>query len=138
MEWNEKLATGIPKIDQGLKAIVSKLNIIHDLDVSKLDEAAIERVIRFFGRHVIESFDVEEEYMLKNAYPKYDEHKAQHMQFLKNFAMLKKLFSEEKNPSLMIMVIEYEYLNWLIKHIQTFDQEMASFLISRSSKSPGQ
>jgi hemerythrin len=131
MEWNAKLATGISKIDEGLEIIINRINVTRNLDTNTLDEAEIDRIIRFFGGHVIDNFQLQEEFMLKYAYPKYDEHKGEHMKFLKNFGTLKKLFSEEKTPSLMIVVVEYEYLNWLIKHIQTFDQEMASFLISR-------
>lgn len=131
MEWNAKLATGIDKIDEGLEVIINRINVIRDLDSNNLDEAEIDRIIRFFGGHVIDNFQLQEEYMSKNDYPKYDDHKEEHMKFLKNFVMLKKLFSEERTPSLMMVVIEFEYLNWLIKHIQTFDQDLAFFLISK-------
>jgi len=131
MEWNDDLATGNPKIDEGLEIIINRINTIRDLDPNGLDAQAIERIIRFFGGYVLDNFHLEEEYMVKYAYPHFDDHKEEHMKFLKNFVMLKKLFSEEKTPSLMMVVIEFEYLNWLIKHIQTFDHAMASYLISK-------
>jgi hemerythrin len=131
MEWNDRLATGVSKIDQSLETIINRIKVIRDLDPKNLDETEIDRIIRFFGGYVIDNFQLEEEYMLKYAYPKYDDHKGEHMKFLRNFVMLKKLFSEEKTPSLMIVVIEFEYLNWLVKHIQTSDQEMASYLITK-------
>ncbi len=134
MEWNDTLATGLPELDEGLKAIINKITVIRELDASKLDELGIDRIIRFFGGQVIDHFQREEEYMLKVAYPKYDEHKEEHMKFLKNFMTLKKLFSEEKNSSLMMTVIEFEYLNWLIKHIQTSDQGLVSFLFSKQGQ----
>ncbi len=128
MNWNEQLATGIAEIDEGLETMISRINAICNLDAGRLGEEEINRIIRFFGGQVIENFQLQERLMVKKGYPDYDNHKAEHMHFLKNFGMLKKLFAEERTPSLMMFVIEYEYLNWLIKHIETFDRDLASFL----------
>lgn len=126
--WNEDLATGVDLIDSGLKTIIYEINAINNLDKEALTEEQIEKIIRFFGGQVMDHFESQEEAMLKYKYPDYDSHKEEHMQFLKNFVMLKKLFKEERSPMLMITVIEFEYLNWLVKHIQKFDKETATFL----------
>ena len=128
MQWSSELATGVHAIDHGLRTIIEEINAIRSLEKMDLTEAQVEKIIRFFGGHVIDHFNAEEEFMLKHQFHDYDSHKEEHMKFLKNFVMLKKLFKEERSPLLMIMVIEHEYLHWLVTHIQKYDKEMAGFL----------
>lgn len=128
IQWNAELTTGVDLIDKGLRTMIEEINAIRALDKETLTEEQIEKIIRFFGGHVLDHFIAEEDYMLKYQFQDYDNHKEEHMLFLKNFVMLKRLFKEERSPLLMIVVIEHEYLHWLVKHIQKFDKEMVTFL----------
>ncbi len=131
IEWNEELATGIKEIDDQHKEIIKRMQIIDNSSEQMVSEEEIDKMVRFFGGYMIEHFDTEDKYMIDYKYPKYDLHKSEHMKFLKNFAVLKRLCEEEDSTSLIILAIQNQFLDWLVHHILHTDKEMAAYLRTR-------
>ncbi len=128
IQWNDDLSTGVDKIDNQHKEIINRINTIINSSEKVISEEEIDKMVRFLGGYVIDHFGAEEEYMIKHKYPDYDAHKKLHMQFLKNFAIMKRLFEEENSTSLIILAIQNQAFDWLVKHILTEDKAMAEFL----------
>ncbi len=128
IEWTDDLATGVDKIDNQHKEIITRINVLFDESEGDLSEKDIDGLVRFLGGYVIDHFSAEEEYMIKCKYPEYDYHKEQHIQFLKNFAIMKRLFQKEHSMSLIVMAIQNQAVDWLINHIKKDDKVMAAFL----------
>ncbi|MBF0344604.1 MAG: hemerythrin family protein [Nitrospirae bacterium] len=133
IQWDESLTTGVKEIDKQHKEIISRINkLISMTDTEK--ELEIDKMLRFLGGYVIDHFNHEEEYMIKYQYPDYDQHKGEHIKFLKNYSSLKKLFDSEGASSLIINATERQAVEWLVKHIQQEDKKMATFLNSKMKK----
>jgi hemerythrin len=128
IQLEEDLATGIADIDKHLRKIMKLLQTVDRVDEKNFNAEDIEKMTRCFGGTIIDLFDTEEDYMLRNSFPGYDSHKEQHMKFIKNFESLKKVFQKEHDHALMVSVIKREYSQWLVKHMKTFNKELASFL----------
>jgi hemerythrin len=127
IKWDESLSTGVEKLDNQHKEIISRINkLISMTDDEK--EREIEKMLRFFGGHVIDNFESEEAYMIKHKYPDYDAHKEEHMAFLKSYSNLKRLFEREGATRLIIHATQNQAVEWLVKHITESDKKMAEFL----------
>ncbi|MBF0338944.1 MAG: hemerythrin family protein [Nitrospirae bacterium] len=133
IQWDESLATGVKEIDKEHKEIIARINKLISM-TDKEKELEIDKTLRFLGGYVIDHFAHEEEYMIKYQYPEYDEHKGEHIRFLKSYSSLKKLFDSEGSSALIINATEKQAVEWLVKHIQQIDKKMAFFLQSKMKK----
>lgn len=95
------------------------------------DEDSIDKHIRMLGGKVIDCFDKEEKCMIGSKYSQYDAHKDEHMKFLKNFAVLKKLFEGEGSLDQLSVAIRNQVVEWLIDHITNIDKDMLDYLKSK-------
>lgn len=129
--WSEDLSTGIEEIDNQHKEIINRINMIDEASEKHIEEEDIDKIVRFLGGYVIDHFDTEDKFMIQYNYPKYDSHKAEHMKFLKNFAVFKRVCEAEDSTSLIILAIKNQVVDWLVRHIREVDKEMAFFLRSR-------
>ncbi|MEO5357404.1 MAG: bacteriohemerythrin [Nitrospirae bacterium YQR-1] len=125
--WDNSLSTGVNIIDEQHKEIISRINNLLSMTEEE-KEGELDKLLRFFGGYVIDHFNTEEAYMIKHKYPFYDEHKDEHMKFLKSYSSLKRLFEKEGATDLIITATQNQAVDWLIKHIKNIDQKMADFL----------
>ncbi len=128
IEWDESLSTGIDEIDNQHKEIINRIVEIQNKANESMSMEEIDEAVRFIGGYVFEHFSKEEEKMIKYKYPNYDSHKAEHMSFLKSFMFLKKMTKESGITSMIILAIQNQVVDWLVKHITSVDKEMATFL----------
>ncbi len=90
----------------------------------------IEKEVRYFGGYVLDTFKIEEKYMIEYKYPNYDSHKGEHMKFLKNYSSLKKLLEEEGDVSVILKATKNQAIEWLVEHMTRSDKDFAGFLKS--------
>lgn len=128
LPWQEELTTGSALIDRGHKTTVAEINDIRLCDKNALTDSQIDRICRSFGGHILDQFHLEEDYMQKYQYYNYDKHKEEHMRLLKTIQCLKKLFQEERSSMLLLVAIEFDYMQWLVRHIREFDRELVAFM----------
>ncbi len=131
LKWDEDLSTGIDEIDNQHKEIIKRIEKINNEADESMSMKEIDEIVRFIGGYVFDHFSMEEEYMMKYKYPNYDSHKAEHMSFLKSFTFLKKMAKESGITSMIILAIQNQVVDWLVKHIKSADKEMAVFLRER-------
>ncbi|QWR76923.1 bacteriohemerythrin [Candidatus Magnetomonas plexicatena] len=125
--WDESLSTGVDTIDKQHKEIIARINALLSMSDEE-KEGELDKILRFFGGYVIDHFNTEEAIMIKHKYPQYDEHKGEHMKFLKSYSSLKRLFEKEGATELIITATQNQAVDWLIKHIMNTDQKMADFI----------
>jgi len=127
IEWDKDLITGIDKIDTQHMEIIKRINHLAD-GCDQEGEKEVDQLIRFLGGYVMDHFKTEEDHMIRSQYPGYDFHKEQHARFLKDLAILKRLFEKEGETHLLVMAVLYRVIDWLKNHITKVDKEMAAFL----------
>jgi len=126
--WNDELGTGITDIDEQHKKVIEWINRIDRTFDEETGAEAFDSVVRFFGGFVLDHFKTEEEYMILHNYPDYDEHKGEHMAFLKKLASLKRLLEKEESAPLIALVIKNEYVEWFKDHQMNDNKKLADFL----------
>ncbi|MBF0518901.1 MAG: hemerythrin family protein [Nitrospirae bacterium] len=128
--WDESLSTGVELLDKQHKEIIARINTLLTM-TDEEKEQELDKLLRFFGGYVIDHFNAEESYMIKHKYPRYDEHKEEHMKFLKSYSSLKRLFDKEGATELIITATQNQAVDWLVKHIRHTDRDVADFLRER-------
>lgn len=125
IEWNEQFATGIQEFDDDHKHLVRLLNKAYDdfllgapnncvLDI-------LNELILYAGHH----FAAEEEWMIKNSYPKLPEHKEEHDSFTKTVLELQVGFHHgREHISLDVLTF---LKRWVKNHILETDADYALY-----------
>ena len=121
IEWKPEFEVGIKEIDAQHKKLVG---LINDLiiqtdcsDPSKILSVALDEIYKYTVYH----FEIEEQFMKKNDFEFYSEHKKEHIAFVKKFSDLC-IADHELTPSEVISFLK----EWLLTHILSSDMELKS------------
>ncbi|MCG6551836.1 MAG: bacteriohemerythrin [Candidatus Magnetominusculus sp. LBB02] len=134
IQWHESLATGVDTIDNQHKEIFARISGLVNMDIENLDpekkEVELHKVLRFLGGYVLDHFKTEEGFMTQYHYPDYDSHKKEHIEFLKSYSSLVRMFEKEGATDLIVTATQNQAVDWLVKHIKGTDQRLGAFLKS--------
>lgn len=126
--WKEDLRIGVEQIDNQHKELLGRIdNLFEACNKGKGKEEVI-KVIDYLGEYVVTHFSDEEDLQKKYAYPEYNNHKAMHTQFIKDFEVLKgSLNKDGVSPGLVIRMNKL-LIDWLLNHIKKTDKELGAFI----------
>jgi hemerythrin len=83
MQWDQVLSVSIEEIDDQHKSLISMINKLYDAaqtaDRSIITEDIIVQLKNYFNEH----FSKEEKYMLRYNYPEANNHRMEHVDFIK-------------------------------------------------------
>lgn len=127
LEWRDSLSVGIDTIDEHHKTLLEHLNILSDAVANHRGTTEIVGTLDFLVDYTHFHFSTEEQHMVANNYPGYDEHKAKHEEFKTTLTNLSEDFKEEGATPSLAEAINTLLINWLIKHIEAVDQELGTF-----------
>ncbi len=134
IEWNERLAVGIPRVDAQHQELVRAFN---ELEASMRDGRGSEtvlRTLRFLGDYAVSHFGTEESLMRHHAYPGLSEHRAEHEAFRADFARILKETEGTKYRVAKTMEVSRRLLEWLLSHIGKMDKKMGAWLAERGAR----
>lgn len=127
VQWNEKLATGIPVMDEDHQTIINMVNDLHvSINENNADEETVQEAIHALVGYTLSHFHREEAFLLKNNYPRYNEHKLEHDRFALQFKNFLKRFHRQE-PGLRIEILAF-LGEWLLHHIVETDQDFSHFM----------
>lgn len=130
IEWDEMISTGIDWQDEQHKELLNHVNTFLLASNTETAYDELREVIQFLSSYVIKHFGEEEMAMIKHSYPKYEEHKALHNDFITNIQHLGEILEEEQ-ASKTISSTKTILKNWIFDHICKVDKELADFLASQ-------
>lgn len=123
MEWNEQLATHIEEIDDQHRGLFACLG--------ELEKAIAEQRVLFavyattrLSIYVRDHFTAEEKLMRKHAYPRLDEHIAEHEAFRLRLASLADRSVREDVSQEMVEFLRH----WLTQHIGKSDMQYLPYV----------
>lgn len=124
--WNSSLETGISKIDEQHKELVSKISEL--LEMAKnpvINGIKIKELIAFLENYVKTHFATEEAFMkVKNFSGMYN-HIREHQYFTTEFLKLKDKFNKEGINLELKLKLNNLLVDWLIKHISNVDKKLS-------------
>jgi len=126
IDWDTKLETNHPKIDEQHKALVNAINELHAAMKAGKGRAEIEKTLVFLKDYTVSHFGMEEKLMDQSNYPGTAKHKEIHRDLVQQVADL--VDKHQKGTLTMTMPVMDFLQDWLKKHIQSEDFRLAEFL----------
>ncbi|WMJ22577.1 bacteriohemerythrin [Paludicola sp. MB14-C6] len=128
MMWKDSLAIGVKEIDSQHKELCDKIDALFDACKQGKGRVEILSTMDFLQSYTIKHFHDEEIIQQKCGYPKCKEHKAIHEAFIKQVAELKAELEKDGASIVLVGKINSLVIDWLIKHIQNVDKEIAQYI----------
>jgi hemerythrin-like metal-binding protein len=128
VEWTEDLAVSNEEIDSQHQELFRRINAFMEACRRGEREKAIDETMSFLSEYVDFHFGTEERYMQGYSFKGYEKHKEQHDYFKGNVAKLMEDIKEKGVGPDTVIAANSIVVDWLIKHIKTFDPKLASFL----------
>ena len=131
--WTQKIETGIEVLDDQHRHYFSLVNDCLSLagNVSSTKQVSPEKLserLGFLRRYAVEHFATEQRIMKAAGYPGYQAHFEEHMYFLQRVGELDRELREEGFSDKLARELQFQVLDWFIRHIQTEDMDVAGFL----------
>ena len=119
--WEEQFSIGNASIDHDHKKIIEIFNGIVDLLSQEINRDECARYLTEMTNYSLSHFKKEEKYMQQFSYPKFNEHKHFHMEYIYNVSMFNLTFFNSDHPEPQ-KVLKFLH-DWWIHHIQNIDRE---------------
>jgi hemerythrin-like metal-binding protein len=126
-QWRTEYETGYILIDNQHQSLFHAINALNSAMLIGRGEELLERTLESLKIYTTIHFETEEEFMFKNNYPGYLEHKAKHKllrQQVEEFSQQIKI----QNTSQITINVSHFLTDWLIHHIKDEDKKMIAFL----------
>ena len=123
VQWTDKLATGVPLIDQQHKMLVASINDLHRaMRQGRADQSLLEILDALYD-YTVSHFSTEEQFFTHSAYADTRNHIDIHRNFTAKIAEFRAALAGGTAKVSMELL---EFLkDWLIHHIQGTDQQYA-------------
>lgn len=124
--WNSSLETGIQKVDEQHKELVSKIAELLDMAKNPVTNGIrIKSLIAFLENYVKTHFATEEAFMKVKNYSGMLAHVREHQYFTSEFLKLKEKLNNEGITLELKLKLNNLLVDWLIKHISNVDKKLA-------------
>ncbi len=127
VEWREHLSVGIRRIDEQHKELFRRFDALLTACNQRKGKEEVHGVLRFLDDYIRSHFAMEEQLQKKLDYPYYNEHKAQHETFIKDFRKLQDEFAEGGASLSLVIQTNQTLVKWFINHIHALDQALADY-----------
>ena len=124
-QWRPEYETGNTLVDEQHQALFSIINALNNAMLEGYGEKLLVETLQSLKDYTAVHFDTEEQYMLANQYPDYEEHRRKH-----NALKARVLeFEQQQNQDLGRLAISVSHFltDWLIDHIKTEDLKMIRY-----------
>lgn len=119
-EWDEKLSTGIPLIDEQHKKLVSFVNELHDAMRQRKAKEVLGKILGELKQYTVYHFSTEERAFEKFGYERAGEHAAAHAALIRK---LDELVGKYERGEIAISIDILDFLiDWVRTHIMKEDQ----------------
>jgi hemerythrin len=125
LTWSPELATGIQVIDDQHRQLLSHAGEALEALGRRDRREVIERTLSFLMSYVRYHFASEESHMLRLRYPRLEEHRAEHRDYLRRLEALRSHFEGEGDSPAVSMAVDSLLGAWLLDHIGRTDRDFA-------------
>ncbi len=128
IQWDPKLAVGVPIVDEQHQELFARVNALLDAMMHKRGKEEIGHLVEFLQAYVVEHFGAEVKLMQRSGYPDRAAHERQHAEFVKTF-LESKAELEKGGPTYALTIKLNNYLTtWLVQHIGSTDKKLGEYL----------
>jgi hemerythrin len=124
--WDKSWSVQIDSIDREHQKLFKMINDLYEHIGKKSNNEIIATLIKEMKDYTIHHFATEETYFKQFGYPEYEEHKAQHDEFVNKVHDLEKRFKAGR------LILSYEITSflkdWIKNHIKGTDTKYITFM----------
>ncbi len=130
--WDETFSVGVEILDEQHKKLIKMLNAMIEAPGTDVGSELVSEVLTQMQQYATKHFSQEEEYMIKYGYMYYDQHKAEHKQYMKKMAMLciETMRQRKAVPTEMLEFLK----SWWVNHILKNDMQYKALFNSMGLK----
>ncbi len=136
LKWDQSISVTEKTIDAQHKKILSQIVILEKAALSKDSLPILRQSIHFLSIYIKDHLAYEENYMEKNKYPKLEEHKKIHEEFIKSYEKFKDEFTMDTSKGIGTDALSKEYAKkihkflgwWWMNHIKVVDHKYCEFI----------
>ncbi len=133
IEWNDSIIIGVPSIDEDHKKLVEMLNELFAACFAAQGPAMLSKIVDELVSYTKYHFEHEEGILAEARYDKLEEHKAQHLELVKQVEKIQANLQQGATHKLSNDTLKF--LNhWLTNHIQVEDKEFSPLLRQQNVK----
>lgn len=133
--FDDTLFTGNEMIDTQHKELIARVNKLAEQCGGASEMNVAVRTLDFLMDYTDFHFSAEEKLQEEYQYPRLEEHKKLHAQFVKSVDELREMLEEEEGPSeAFSAAVERNIVDWLVNHIQICDKDVAQYVRDHSAK----
>ena len=127
--FEDNLLTGNKTIDAQHKELIERIrNFVFACQDGKSKVNAI-KMLDYLDEYTNFHFQAEEELQKKVSYPELAKHQKKHEEFKKSIQELYDFLNENEGPNeQFIEQVKINVVDWLFKHIKTFDRSVAEYI----------
>ena len=127
-EWSDDYLIGVEKIDMQHKGFFEATHRLYDYILNCEGEKIVEESVEFLRKYAEMHFQTEESFMRQHGYPRLEQHRKLHLEFLDELdALLDNLRVFGASQHLANRALEVSQ-DWLIHHIADEDSQYAAHL----------
>ena len=119
--WDETFSVGVKILDEQHKKLIKMVNTMIEARSTDVHSEVVSTVLTQMREYATEHFSLEEEYMIKYGYTNYDQHKAEHREFIKRIAMMC-VETMQQRKAVPIEMLEF-LKSWWVNHILKIDMQ---------------
>ena len=123
--WGPQFSVDNPEIDKEHKELISVYNELIDFIQQKKSRKEMAKILSELTDHSLKHFHREEEYMEKLDFPRAEEHKKFHRDFIYKVSLFNSNLLSENPPQPEEIVVFLH--NWWFVHIQRYDREYENY-----------
>jgi hemerythrin len=124
--WDTNLSIGIKEIDRQHKQLIAMLNQLIELEGVSVDSETISDTLTKMTDYADYHFTSEEQFMQEHAYPEYEIHKKEHVEFMRKTAELS-LGTMMYKKTIPVELLTY-LKEWLVEHIMASDRQIKTYI----------
>ena len=128
LELDPLLLTGIDEIDGQHRELFARIGALLEASRSGRSREEVVRLLEFLGSYVVDHFAAEERTMEETGYPRLGGHRAEHLQFMKELAILRHELKSEGPSNLFVIRVGNRITEWLREHVYRTDRILADWL----------
>ena len=127
LTWNDRFATGIPKVDDQHQSLFNTVNEFYEGLVEGRSNQELAVTLHFLVDYTVKHFKTEEDFMRRSAFPGLAAHRSEHDLLLDDVASFRDRWT--RDPASVRPVEAAQFLgDWLTRHIQSMDFQYVQFL----------
>lgn len=131
LEFDPVLFIGVEEIDRQHQEIFDRVRRLLQASRERRGREEVRSLVEFLGTYVLAHFASEERAMARSAYPRVEEHRAEHRQLAAQLEILRDDLEARGATALLAIRVGSRVTEWLRDHIYRTDRTLGEWIRSR-------